>query len=186
MSQGWSFFSSSTSVNFMDMTFHFKNKSIFRLANRHKCCIHSPKCYTNMTGTFCPQWGERGCLNTFCSNRNKKGTGSRKGRRRWYKNIWLWKWKQLPEFPIVCRSPWSEATGSEQWWMMFAWSPGMVSVRCEIGCDLRFNWDCLSDDSGLDSWPDDQETEKWAALKTSPLLFGILPTVGFLEADRPP
>ena len=109
------FFSSSTSVNFIDMTFHFKNRSIFRLANRNKCCIHSPKCYTNMTGTFCPQWGERGCLNTFCSNRNKEGTGSRKGRRRWYINIWLWKWKQPPEFPIGCTSPWSEATGSEQW-----------------------------------------------------------------------
>lgn len=65
--------------NFTDVTFHFKRKSIFRLANRHKCCIHSPKCYTNITGTFCPQQGKRGCLNTFCSNRNKRRKESRKG-----------------------------------------------------------------------------------------------------------
>lgn len=63
----------------MDVTFYFKRKSIFWLANSHKCCIHSPKCYTNITDTFCPQQGKRGCLNTFCSNRNKRGKGEEKG-----------------------------------------------------------------------------------------------------------
>lgn len=68
--------------DFTAVTFHFKWKSIFRSANMHKRCIHSPKCYTNITGPFCPQQGERGCLSTFCSNRNKQGKGSGKGRRK--------------------------------------------------------------------------------------------------------
>lgn len=67
-------------LRFMAVTFHFKRKSIFRSANRRKRGIHPPKCYTNITGPSCARQGERGCLNTVCSNRNQRGEGRRKGR----------------------------------------------------------------------------------------------------------
>lgn len=35
--------------------------------------------------------------------------------------------------------------------MVFTLSPGMVSIRCEVGGDLKFSRDWLSDCSGLDS-----------------------------------